>query len=261
MLNGARIVVVMPGLRVVKTLERTVQAIPANVVDEIIYVDDGSDDGSIELARRLGLTVFSHGKNLGYGAGQKTGYREALARGAGVVVMVHPDFQYKPELVPAIASMVAYGGYDLALASRVLAGGALAGGMPRWKFVVNRALTHVENAMLRASLSEYHTGYRAFSRRALESLPLAENRNDFVFDNEVLAQAIHFGYSIGEISCPANYFDQMSTIRFFPGVTYGLGVLGVASRLVAHRTGVHPSACFDLRGRRLDAWQEGRYVS
>ncbi len=260
MMNGARIVVVMPGLRVVRTLERTVRAIPANAVDEIIYVDDGSDDGSIELARRLGLTVFSHGKNLGYGAGQKTGYREALARGADVVVMVHPDFQYKPELVPAIASMVAYGGYDLALASRVLVGGALAGGMPRWKFAVNRALTHVENALLRASLSEYHTGYRAFSRGVLEALPLAENRNDFVFDNEVLAQAIHFGYSIGEISCPAHYFDEMSTIRFLPGITYGVGVLGVAARLVAHRAGIRPSACFDRGGRRLGEWKQGRLV-
>jgi glycosyltransferase involved in cell wall biosynthesis len=260
MLNGARVAVIMPGLRVAKTLERTVRAIPADVVDDILYIDDGSDDGSIDIARRLGLTVFAHGRNLGYGAGQKTGYREALRRGADVVVMVHPDFQYKPALVPAIASMIAYGGYDIALASRVLVGGAIAGGMPRWKYVVNRGLTHLENAMLGADLSEYHTGYRAFSRRVLEQLPLAENRNDFVFDNEVLAQAIHFGHSIGEISCPAYYFDEMSTIRFLPGIKYGVGVLGAASRLVMHRTGMRTSPCFDRSGRRLDAWTEGQPV-
>ncbi len=260
MLNGSRVAVIMPGLRVAKTLERTVRAIPGTIVDEILYIDDGSDDGSIEIARRLGLRVFAHGRNLGYGAGQKTGYREALSLGADVVVMVHPDFQYKPELVPAIAAMVAYGGYDLALASRVLVGGALAGGMPRWKFVVNRGLTHLENAMLGAALSEYHTGYRAFARRVLQTLPLAENRNDFVFDNEMLAQAIHFGFSIGEISCPAHYFDEMSTIRFLPGVKYGVGVLGAATRLVLHRSGVRPSSCFARDGRGLTAWTEGRPV-
>jgi glycosyltransferase involved in cell wall biosynthesis len=260
MLNGARVAVIMPGLRVAKTLERTVRAIPAHVVDDIIYVDDGSNDDSIRVAKSLGLTVFAHGRNLGYGAGQKTGYREALALGADIAVMVHPDFQYKPELVPAIASMIAYGGYDLALASRVLMGSAIAGGMPRWKFVVNRGLTHVENAMLGASLSEYHTGYRAFSRRVLEALPLAENRNDFVFDNEMLAQAIHFGFSIGEISCPAHYFEEMSTISFLPGVRYGVGVLGAASRLVMHRAGLKTSPCFDRNGRGLGAWTEGKRV-
>lgn len=260
MLNGARVAVIMPGLRVAKTLERTVRAIPPRIVDDMLYIDDGSDDDSIHVAKKLGLTVFAHGRNLGYGAGQKTGYREALALGADIVVMVHPDFQYKPELVPAIASMVVFGGYDLALASRVLVGAAIAGGMPRWKYVVNRALTHVENAMLGASLSEYHTGYRAFSRHVLESLPLAENRNDFVFDNEILAQAIHFGYSIGEISCPAHYFDEMSTISFLPGVRYGVGVLGAASRLVAHRTGLKTSPCFDRSGRGLAAWREGQRV-
>jgi glycosyltransferase involved in cell wall biosynthesis len=261
MLGDARIAVIMPGLRVARTIERTVAAIPRGVVDDVIFVDDGSDDGSIDVARRLGLTVYAHGRNLGYGAGQKTGYREALARGADVVVMVHPDFQYKPQLVPAIASMVAPGGYDLALASRVLGGGALRGGMPVWKLVANRALTHTENAMIGASLSEYHTGYRAFSRRALETLPLAENRNDFVFDNEVLAQAVHFGLSIGEMSCPAHYFDEMSSMSMRTGVRYGLGVLGAAARLVAHRTGVARSAMFDPAGRKLDAWTEGHHVA
>lgn len=260
MLGGARIAVVMPGLRVARTIERTVAALPKDVVDEVIFVDDGSDDGSIEIGRRLGLTVFSHGRNLGYGAGQKTGYREALARGADVAVMVHPDFQYKPELVPAIASMVVYGGYDLALASRVLGGGAIKGGMPRWKYAVNRALTGFENAVIGADISEYHTGYRAFSRRVLETLPLAENRDDFVFDNEVLAQAVHFGLSIGEISCPAHYFEDMSTITFLPGIRYGVGVLGATARLALHRTGLSRSPLFDPNGRKLDAWTEGRRV-
>jgi glycosyltransferase involved in cell wall biosynthesis len=260
MLNGARVAVVMPGLRVARTIERTVAALPRGVADDVIYVDDGSDDDSVTVARRLGLTVYAHGRNLGYGAGQKTGYREALARGADVAVMVHPDFQYKPELVPALASMVVYGGYDLALASRVLMGGALKGGMPRWKFVANRALTTIENAMIGASLSEYHTGYRAFSRRVLEALPLGENRNDFVFDNEILAQAVHFEFAIGEISCPAHYFDEMSTITLGPGIRYGLGVLGVASRLVAHRARVAPTPLFDRAGRTLAAWTEGHRV-
>lgn len=261
MMNGKRVFVVMPGLRVARTLARTVRAIPRECVDGVIYVDDGSDDESVEIARALGVTVFAHGRNLGYGAGQKTGYREALAAGADVVVMVHPDFQYKPELVPAMAAMVAYGGYDIALGSRVLMRGALAGGMPRWKYAVNRALTEAENAMLGAGLSEYHTGYRAFSREALERLPLGENRNDFVFDNEVLAQAIHFGMRIGEVSCPAHYFDEMSTITFLPGVRYGIGVLRTATSLVLHRAGVAPAPRFDPRGRGLATWTEGALVS
>ncbi len=261
MLNGNKIAVVMPGLRVARTLERTVAHIPPGIVDVTLYVDDGSDDGSIEVARSLGLTVVAHGRNLGYGAGQKTGYREALRRGADVVVMVHPDFQYKPELVPAMASMVAYGGYDVVLGSRMLVRGALKGGMPRWKYVANRCLTGVENAMLGAGLSEYHTGYRAFSARALRELPLADNRNDFVFDNELLAQAIHFGLPIGEVSCPAHYFDEMSTITFLPGVKYGLGCLQSASRLVLHRRGIVRSALFEHGGRTLDAWTEGTVIS
>ncbi len=260
MLADARVVVVMPGIDVAPTLERTVRAIPPGVADEIVFVDDGSRDESVAVALGLGCTVVSHAKNLGYGAGQKTGYREALASGADVVVMVHPDFQYKPELVPAMASMVVHGGYDLVLGSRMLVHGALRGGMPRWKYAVNRALTMTENAMTGAGLSEYHTGYRAFSRRILESLPLADLRNDYVFDNEVLVQAIHFGHRIGELSCPANYFDDMQTITLLPGIRYGLGVLGTTSRYVLHRLG-RPAAMLDPGGRRLAAWTEGQRVS
>ena len=259
MLNGKRVVVVMPGIDVASTLERTVRAIPSGIADEIILVDDGSRDDSVELALSLGCTVVSHDRNLGYGAGQKTGYREALCAGADVVVMVHPDFQYKPELVPAIASMVAHGGYDLVLGSRMLVRGALAGGMPRWKYVVNRALTTVENAMTGAGLSEYHTGYRAFSRRLLEELPLANLRNDYVFDNEMLVQAIHFGYAIGELSCPAHYFDEMQTITFAKGIRYGLGVLGTTSSYALHRLGKR-SPILDSSAPGLDAWTEGRRV-
>ena len=259
LLGDMKIAVVMPGIDVAATLERTVRAIPDGVVDEIFFIDDGSTDDSVAAALALGCTVVSHTRNLGYGAAQKTGYREALAAGADVVVMVHPDFQYKPELVPAMASMVAFGGYDVALGSRMLLRGALAGGMPRWKWAVNRGLTVVENAMMGAGLSEYHTGYRAFSRRALETLPLADNRNDYVFDNETLAQAIWLGLPIGEVSCPANYFDEMQTITLLPGIRYGLGCLHTAGRFFLNRLG-KPSSMLDPDARTLDAWTEGRRV-
>lgn len=258
-LGPHRIAVVMPGIDVAPTLERTVRALPEGVFDEVIFVDDGSTDDSVRIARRLGCAVVSHGKNLGYGAAQKTGYREALAGGADVVVMVHPDFQYKPELAPAMAAMVAHGGYDIALGSRMLMRGALRGGMPRWKWAVNKGLTTVENAMMGAGLSEYHTGYRAFSRRALETLPLCDNRNDYVFDNETLAQAIWLGLPIGELSCPANYFDEMQTITLLPGIKYGLGCLHTASRFFLHRLGAR-SPMLDANGRRLDAWTEGTRI-
>lgn len=246
----------MPGIDVAPTLERTVHAIPEGAADEILFVDDGSTDDSVAVAQRLGCTVVSHGRNLGYGAGQKTGYREALAAGHDVVVMVHPDFQYKPELVPAMAAMVVHGGYDVVLGSRMLVRGALAGGMPRWKWMANKGLTTVENAMMGAGLSEYHTGYRAFSRHALTTLPLADNRNDYVFDNETLAQAIWMGLPIGEVSCPAHYFDEMQTITLLPGIRYGLGCLHTASRFLLHRLGVR-SPMLDANARRLDAWTEG----
>lgn len=257
MLGNQRVAVVLPGLNVVTTLERTVRAIPKGFVDATIFVDDGGTDGSGEVARSLGCHVFRHAANRGYGAAQKTGYREALRLGADVVVMVHPDFQYKPELVPALASMVAFGGYDIALGSRLLVRGAIKGGMPPWKYVVNRALTTFENTLMGAGLSEYHTGYRAFSRRVLEALPLAENRDDYVFDNEVLAQAIHFGHPIGEMSCPANYFEGMQTITFWPGVRYGIGCVRTASVMRMHRLGVQRSALFDPNGRKLFDWKEG----
>jgi glycosyltransferase involved in cell wall biosynthesis len=257
MMNGKKIAVVLPGLNVKGTLERTLRAIPASYVDASIFVDDGSSDGCGELAASLGCVVLRHARNLGYGAGQKTGYREALALGADVVVMVHPDFQYKPELVPAMTAMVAHGGYDLVLGSRLLVRGALAGGMPRWKYVANRGLTIFENLLMGSGLSEFHTGYRAFSRKFLEEMPLAENRNDYVFDNEVLAQAIHFGYAIGEMSCPAHYFDEMQTITFGPGVKYGIGCVKTAAAMRVHRLGLRSSPLFDRDARKLVDWREG----
>jgi glycosyltransferase involved in cell wall biosynthesis len=255
-LSGRKIAVVLPGRNVATTLERTVRALPEGVADDVIFVDDGSTDGSSDVARRLACRVFVHSRNLGYGAAQKTGYREALASGADVAVMVHPDFQYKPELMPAMAAMVVHGGYDLVLGSRVLMNSALRGGMPLWKLVANRTLTHLENAMLGAGVSEYHTGYRAFSRALLLALPLAENRNDYAFDNEVIAQTVHFGHAIGEISCPAHYFDEMQTISFRTAIRYGFECLDVAGRFVLHRAGVK-SRLFDINGARLSSWHEG----
>ena len=257
MLDGARVAVTMPGLNVATTLERTVEALPAGYADSILLADDGSTDDTVEVARKLGVRVFSHSRNLGYGAGQKTTYREALKDGADVAVMVHPDFQYKPALMPVMASMVVHGGYDVVLASRMLDGGALKGGMPVWKLVANRFLTWTENALLGARISEYHTGYRAFSRRLMEELPLAELSNGFHFDTELLALAILHGYRIGEISCPAHYFDGMQTMPADVGVRYGLGCLRAASLGAAHRAGLAKPAIYDLSGPKLDAWTEG----
>ena len=257
MLGNKKVAVVLPGLNVTTTLERTLADIPRGFADLTILVDDGSTDGTAALGRKLGCQVFRHPKNRGYGAAQKTGYREALRLGADVAVMVHPDYQYRPELVPAMAAMVAYGGYDLALGSRLLMRGALKGGMPVWKYVVNRGLTIFENGMMGAGLSEYHTGYRAFSRKLLEELPLAENSNDYVFDNELIAQALHFGYPIGELSCPARYFDGMQTIHFGVGVKYGIGCVKTALRMRAHRAGLQSSRLFDRKADKLRDWTDG----
>lgn len=224
MINGKRIVVVLPAYNAARTLEATVRELP-EVVDERILVDDHSSDATAEVARRLGLTVIEHAKNRGYGGNQKTCYKAALDRGADVVVMIHPDYQYSPLLVTAMASMVAYGVYDVALGSRIQGGQALKGGMPLYKYLSNRALTLAQNLMVGAHLSEYHTGFRAFSREILVSLPLEKNSEDFVFDNEILAQCIYLGANIGEITCPTRYFPEASSINFRRSAIYGLGVL------------------------------------
>ena len=237
MINGKRIAVVMPAYNAEKTLEQTVREL-SDVVDIRILVDDCSRDQTALLSNKLGVLTFVHDANYGYGRNQQTCYREALAAGADIVVMVHPDYQYTPTLVPAIAGMVASGAYDMALGSRILGTGALKGGMPFYKYIANRILTAIENIFLGVKLSEYHTGFRAFSRKLLETLPLQENSDDFVFDNQMIAQAIIFGFQIGEISCPTLYFEEASSINFRRSVKYGLGVLGTTAAFVAHKLGV-----------------------
>ncbi|MDE3197359.1 MAG: glycosyltransferase family 2 protein [Acidobacteriota bacterium] len=248
MINGKKIVVVLPAYNAEKTLEATVRELP-DVVDETILVDDYSTDATVALARRLNLSVHVHDRNRGYGGNQKTCYREALDRGADVVVMTHPDYQYSPLLVTAMASMVAYGVYDLALGSRIMGGGALRGGMPRYKYISNRALTMFQNFVMGASLSEYHTGYRAFSRELLQALPLDRNSDDFVFDNQMLAQAIFFGARIGEISCPTRYFPEASSINLRRSTIYGLGVLRTALQFRFAKWGIGTNGIFRFEPR------------
>jgi glycosyltransferase involved in cell wall biosynthesis len=245
MINGKRIVVVLPAFNAERTLEATVRELP-EIVDECILVDDQSHDQTVALARRLGLTVIVHETNRGYGGNQKTCYEAALARSADVVVMIHPDYQYTPLLVTSIASMVAYGVYDLALGSRILGGHALAGGMPFYKFVSNRGLTLFQNLMMGAQLSEYHTGFRAYDRKLLLSLPLSRNSEDFVFDNQILAQALLHGARIGEISCPTKYFPEASSINFRRSTIYGLGVLKTSVLYRLARLGLYRSPIFQL---------------
>ena len=252
MLNGKRIAVVLPAYNAEKTLASVVQELP-ELADIRILVDDHSSDGTVELAHRLGLQFYVHDRNYGYGRNQQTCYREALAAGADVVIMVHPDYQYTPLLVTAMASMVAYDVYDAVLGSRILGGRAREGGMPLWKYLANRVLTLFENLCLGAKLSEYHTGYRAFSRRVLEELPLLENSDDFVFDNQMLAQCIQFGFRIGEVSCPAKYFDDASSISFSRSVKYGLGVVATSLQFKLQKWGLLHLRRFSEQGRRLNS--------
>lgn len=238
MLCEKRIVVVMPAYNAERTLEQTVLEIDRDYVDEIVLVDDGSHDGTVAQARALGLNTFIHPKNRGYGGNQKSCYREALRLGADIVVMVHPDYQYSPKLIVALAGMIASGHYDCVLGSRILGGGAIKGGMPLYKYIANRILTLFQNLCLKAKLSEYHTGFRAFSSELLRSLPLEENSDDFVFDNEMLAQAVWFGFRLGEVSCPTRYMEEASSISFRRSVRYGFGVLGVSLKFMAARCGI-----------------------
>jgi glycosyltransferase involved in cell wall biosynthesis len=251
-IHGKRVVVVLPAYNAERTLRQTVDEIAREVVDDVILVDDASSDQTVSLARELGLRVLTHEQNLGYGANQKTCYAEALRQGAEVVVMLHPDYQYSPRLLTAMASLVAIGQYDAVLGSRIISHGILEGGMPRYKYVANRALTLVQNLMLGMKLSEYHTGYRSFSRKVLETLPLEENSDDFVFDNQMLAQVVHFGYSIGEISCPVRYFPEASSINFRRSIVYGLGVLKTSLQFRLDRWRLRRSTLFSPTGRRLE---------
>ncbi len=250
MIDGKRIAVVMPAYNAERTLEKTVRGLPG-IVDIRILVDDLSGDQTARLSESLGIQTFIHDANYGYGRNQQTCYREALAAGADIVVMLHPDYQYTPSLVPAMAGMVSSGVYDMVLGSRILGGGALKGGMPVYKYIANRLLTALQNLFLGAKLSEYHTGFRAFSRELLQTLPLLENSDDFVFDNQMIAQSVMFGFRIGEISCPTRYFEEASSINFKRSVKYGLGVLRTTACFVAHRMKLIHIPMFDAAGRKV----------
>jgi len=238
MLNAKTIAVVLPAYNAARTLRRTVDEIPKDIVDDIILTDDASSDGTAELAQELGLHTIRHDENRGYGGNQKTCYTSALSRGADVIVMLHPDYQYTPKLISAMSAMIAYEEFDLVLGSRILGNGALKGGMPLYKYVSNRVLTAAENLLLSQKLSEYHTGYRAWSRRVLERLPLRSCSDDFVFDNQMLVQCVHFEFKVGELSCPTKYFPEASSINFQRSIAYGLGVLSTALNYRMKRWGL-----------------------
>lgn len=248
MLNGKKVVVVLPAYKAEKTVEKTYREIPMEIVDHVLLVDDAGGDHTADIARELGIETFVHEQNTGYGGNQKTCYTQALKAGGDIVVMLHPDYQYDPRLVTAMAGMVASGIYDVVLGSRILGNTARRGGMPLYKYIANRLLTAFQNMLLGTKLSEFHSGYRAFSRAVLRELPLADNSDDFVFDNQMLAQAAAKGFAMGEISCPTKYFPEASSINFARSVKYGLGVLGVSVQYRLWKWG--------LAKPRIFAWRE-----
>lgn len=253
MILDKKLVVIMPAYNAEKTLRQTFEELPHEYVDEVILVDDASRDDTSRVAEELGIHTIIHPENIGYGGNQKTCYREALKQGADIVVMVHPDYQYSPKLVAAMASMIASGHYDVVLGSRILGGTALKGGMPLYKYVANRFLTLLENLALGVKLSEYHTGFRAFTREVLETLPLGENSDDFVFDSEMLVQTVYFGFKIGELSCPTRYFKEASSINFKRSVKYGFGVLASIVKYVMDKWGIRKYTIFSSEGEKLQA--------
>ncbi len=241
MVNGKKTVMVMPAYNAADTLEKTLEELPGGIVDEVVLVDDCSHDDTVRRARELGITTVVHDSNTGYGGNQKTCYRTALEMGADVVVMVHPDYQYTPLIISAMVSPIANGVFDCMLGSRILGKGALRGGMPVYKYVANRFLTCVQNIMVNYNLSEYHTGYRAFSRRLLENIPFEHNSDDFIFDNQMLCQIIYGGFDIGEVTCPTRYMDDSSSISFMRSMKYGLGVMGCSVQTLLHKSGLMTS--------------------
>jgi glycosyltransferase involved in cell wall biosynthesis len=257
MIQGHTVCVVMPAYNAAQTLRQTYQDLPLDVVDRVLLVDDRSDDATVRVARELGIQTFLHQRNRGYGGNQKTCYREALRGGEDIVIMVHPDYQYAPRLVTAMASLIATGEFDVVLGSRILGVGARQGGMPLYKYISNRVLTLVENWLLQYKLSEYHTGYRAFHRRVLESLPLLENSDDFVFDNQMLVQIIRHPFRVAEVTCPTRYFPEASSINFARSVKYGFGCLNAAAGGCLDRLGIHTPRFLRKDGRRLG---DGEYV-
>lgn len=238
MLLGFRITVVLPAYNAASTLDKTIAALAPGVADHLILVDDASKDDTAKLARAAGIETIIHPVNRGYGGNQKTCYAAALATDADIIVMLHPDYQYEPKLLPALAAMLASREYDIALGSRILDGQARRGGMPAWKYAANRILTAFQNVMLGAKLSEYHTGYRAYSRAALQQMPMRSFSDDFIFDNEVLVWALLNRLRIGEVSCPARYFDDASSISFWPSLRYGVGVIITTAKGVLVRLGI-----------------------
>jgi glycosyltransferase involved in cell wall biosynthesis len=265
MLANKKVVVVLPAYNAAETLKQTYDEIPHEIVDDIILIDDASNDGTVEMALSLRIPTIRHGRNRGYGGNQKTCYTVALARGADIVVMLHADYQYTPKLVTAMASMIASEQFDVVLGSRILGRGALVGGMPLYKYISNRFLTLLENILISQKLSEYHTGYRAWSRAVLEKLPLQNNSDDFVFDNQMLAQCAYFGFRIGEISCPTKYFADASSINFKRSVVYGLGVLKTSIQYRLQRMGLITSPLFvdavDARLPTLTGVDVGRLLA
>jgi glycosyltransferase involved in cell wall biosynthesis len=242
---GRRVTVVLPAYNAAKTLAKTCGEIPFDIVDDVIVTDDASGDDTVAIAEALGLHTIRHSSNRGYGGNQKTCYAAALARDADIVIMLHPDYQYSPRLIPAMAAMLASGHYDVVLASRILGGGALSGGMPFYKYCANRVLTFAQNILMQEKLSEYHTGYRGWTKTVLERLPFERCSDDFVFDNQMLAQAFHHGFRLGEISCPTQYFPDASSINFQRSVVYGLGVLNTAVDYRLHHMGMRNSIMFE----------------
>lgn len=245
MIHNKKIVIVMPAYKADKTLELTYKNIPHDIVDKIILVDDASDDKTVIKAEDLGIKTFVHNHNLGYGANQKTCYREALKENADIIVMLHPDYQYEPKLVTAMAAMLASEIYDVVLGSRIIAGSPLKGGMPIYKYLANRVLTFIQNILLSTKLSEYHTGFRAFTKNVIEQLPLLTNSDDYIFDNEMLTQCIAFEFRIGEISCPTKYFPEASSINFFRSIKYGFGVLNTSIKFRLWKYGLIKCRLFE----------------
>lgn len=259
MINNKKIVVIMPAYNAEKTLKQTYDAIYKDIIDEIILVDDASADNTKDLAKELNIKTIVHKENRGYGGNQKTCYTAALKEGADIIIMLHPDYQYTPNLLPSIAYMIALEEYDCVLASRIIGGGALKGGMPLYKYIANRFLTFTQNLLMGQKISEYHTGYRAFSKEVLESLALNECDDDFIFDNEMLAQLCFNGFKIGEVSCPTKYFKEASSINFIRSCKYGLGVLAVSFLYFLAKHNLYVSKIFKSGGKKLDINAELNY--
>ncbi|MFH1220499.1 MAG: glycosyltransferase family 2 protein [Candidatus Eisenbacteria bacterium] len=251
MLHGKKIIVVMPAYNSQENIKRTCNDIPSDIVDEILLTDDHSSDDTVAVARKLGIEVFEHRRNMGYGANQKTCYREALKKRGDIVIMLHPDYQYPPKLITAMAGLICSDMFDVVLGSRILGGMARKGGMPAYKYISNRILTLLQNLLMGQKLSEYHTGYRAFSSSVLTNLPLLENSDDSVFDNQMLAQAAFFGYRIGEITSPTNYSKGCSSIGFRRSVVYGWGVLVTSFKFFLQKRRLGKFAIYDPNGRKI----------